>query len=124
MRRAVCRQRGREACRPCRVRFRAKARRLFRILDGLRAVDEQAAVETALFLGDPVATLVLANEDDCRCRTARWRFDELHVGIPSVGEGVFPTSRTFRRYVLRCANVRMAVVGRTLLDSCSQYLRG
>jgi hypothetical protein len=52
----------------------------------LRAVDEQAAVEAVLFLGDPVAAAVLANEDDCKRRTARWRFDELHVGIPSADE--------------------------------------
>jgi hypothetical protein len=57
-----------------------------RVLDGLRAVDEQAAIETVLFLGDPVAAAVLANKDDCRCRATRWRFDELHVGIPSVDE--------------------------------------
>ena len=57
-----------------------------RILDGLRAVDEQAAIEAILFLGDPVAAAVPADKDDCGCRTARWRFDGLHVGIPSVGE--------------------------------------
>ena len=53
------------------------------VADGLRAVDEQAAVEAALFLGDSMAAAVLANEDDGGCRTARGRFDELHVGIPS-----------------------------------------
>jgi len=37
-----------------------------RVFDGLRAVDEQAAIKTVLFLGDPVATAVLANKDDCR----------------------------------------------------------
>jgi hypothetical protein len=52
----------------------------------LRAVDEQAAIKTVLFLDDPVAALVLANKDDCRCRTTRWRFDELHVDVPSVDE--------------------------------------
>src|SRR6202163_1057297 len=57
-----------------------------RVFDGLRAVDEQAAVEAVLFLGDPVAAPVLADEDDCRCRAARWRFDELHVRFPSAGE--------------------------------------
>ena len=36
--------------------------------------------------GDPVAAAVLADEDDCRRRTARWRFDELHVSVPSGGE--------------------------------------
>ena len=56
------------------------------VLDGLRAVDEQAAIETVLFLDDPVAALVLANKDDCRCRITRWRFDELHVDVPSVDE--------------------------------------
>ncbi len=53
-----------------------------RVFDGLRAVDEQAAIKTVLFLGDPVATAVLANKDDGRLRAARWRFDELHVSIP------------------------------------------
>jgi hypothetical protein len=57
-----------------------------RVFDGLRAVDEQAAVETALFLGDPVAAAVLADEDDGGCRTTRWRFDQLHVGTPSGDE--------------------------------------
>ena len=57
------------------------------IADGLRAVDEQAAIEAVLFLRDPVAAPVLADKDDCRCRTARWRFEEeLHVRCPSVGE--------------------------------------
>jgi hypothetical protein len=57
-----------------------------RVFDGLGAVDEQAAIETVLFLSDPVAAAVFADKDDCRCRAARWRFDELHVGIPSGGE--------------------------------------
>src|SRR3982074_1523595 len=57
-----------------------------RVLDGLRAVDEQAAVEAVLFLGDPVAAAVLADKDDGRLRAARWRFDELHVSIPSGDE--------------------------------------
>src|SRR5450432_1514787 len=57
-----------------------------RVFDGLRAVDEQAAIETVLFLGDPVAAAVLADKDDGRCRAARWRFDELHVSGPSGGE--------------------------------------
>jgi hypothetical protein len=33
-----------------------------------------------------VAALIPADKDDTRCRIARWRFDELHVGIPSKGE--------------------------------------
>jgi hypothetical protein len=57
-----------------------------RIFEGLRAADEQAAIEAVLFLGDPVAAPVLADEDDRGRGTARWRFDELHVGIPSIGE--------------------------------------
>jgi hypothetical protein len=52
----------------------------------LGAIDEQAAVKAVLFLGDPMAAFVLADKDDCRCRATRWRFDELHVGIPSKGE--------------------------------------
>ena len=54
-----------------------------RVFDGLRAVHEQAAIEAVLLLGDPVAAFVAADEDDVRCRTARWRFDEFHVGVPS-----------------------------------------
>jgi hypothetical protein len=57
-----------------------------RVLDGLRAVDEQAAVETVLFLSDPVAAAVLTDKDDRRCRATRGRFDELHVSILSVSE--------------------------------------
>jgi hypothetical protein len=34
------------------------------VLDGLRAVDEQAAKEAVLFLDDPVAAFVLADKDD------------------------------------------------------------
>ena len=49
-----------------------------RVFDSLRAVDEQAAIEPALFLDDPVAATVLADEDDGGRRTARWRFDEFH----------------------------------------------
>src|ERR1700674_3280737 len=56
-----------------------------RIFDGLGAVDEQAAIETALFLGDPVAPAVLADEDYCRWRATRGRFGGLHVGLPLFG---------------------------------------
>src|SRR5229473_2799253 len=53
------------------------------IFDGLRTVDEQAAIETILLLRDPLAALVLADEDDVEQGTARWRFDKLHVSVPS-----------------------------------------
>jgi hypothetical protein len=53
-----------------------------RVFDGLRTADEQAAKQAVLFLGDPVAAVIPADEDDGCCRAARWRFDELHVGIP------------------------------------------
>ena len=33
-----------------------------RVFDGLRTVDEQAAIKTVLFLGDPVAKAVLADK--------------------------------------------------------------
>jgi hypothetical protein len=56
------------------------------VFNGLRAADEQAAIKTVLFLGDPLAAPVPADKDDCRERATRWRFDELHVGIPSGGE--------------------------------------
>src|SRR5665213_3361418 len=42
-----------------------------RVFDGLGAVDEQAAIETVLFLRDPVAAAVATDEDDRRCRAAR-----------------------------------------------------
>ena len=67
-----------------------------RVLEGLRAIDEQAAIEAVLFLGDPVAATVPANKDDCRWRAARWRFDELHVGIPSVDERRTSRATDFR----------------------------
>ena len=35
-----------------------------RVFDGLRTADEQAAIETILFLGDPLAAPVLANKND------------------------------------------------------------
>src|ERR1700740_3106549 len=38
-----------------------------RVFDGLRAVDEQAAVKAVLFLGDPIAAAVLADKDDVGC---------------------------------------------------------
>ena len=83
-----------------------------RVFDGLRAVDEQAAIETVLFLGDPVAATVLADKDDGGCRAARWRFDELHVKYPSVGEvRVPPKPRTFRRCVLGVRMFKRAVFG-------------
>src|SRR5450631_3357326 len=66
-----------------------------RVFDGLRAVDEQAAIEAVLFLGDPVAAAVLADKDDGGGRTARWRFDELHVGIPfQASSARFPIRKT------------------------------
>ena len=63
---------------------------------------EQAAKEAVLFLDDPVAAAVLANEDDRRCRATRWRFDELHVSGPSDAEQrVLPKPQTFRRWMFR-----------------------
>jgi hypothetical protein len=50
-----------------------------RVFDGLGAIDEQAAIKAVLLLGDPLAALVAADEDDGRCRAARGRFDEFHV---------------------------------------------
>ena len=51
-----------------------------RVFDGLGAVDEQAAIEAVLFLGDPLAAAVPADKDDGRwqsCtmevrRASRW----------------------------------------------------
>ena len=76
-----------------------------RIFDGLRTADEQAAIKTVLFLGDPLAAPVPADEDDGRGRATRWRFDELHVGIPSSGEPRDPRSHDrIRRDVVVCAD--------------------
>ena len=84
-----------------------------RVFNGLGAVDEQAAIEAVLFLGDPMPAAVFADKDDGGGRTARWRFDELHVGIPSEAGRAHSRSRgRIRRCVLRCASVRMAVGAR------------
>jgi hypothetical protein len=77
----------------------------------LRTVDEQAAIKTVLFLGDPLAAPVPADEDDGRGRATRWRFDELHVGIPSDGEPRDPRSHDrIRRDLVAVRFFRMAVV--------------
>jgi hypothetical protein len=52
------------------------------VFEGLSAINEQSAIEAVLFLGDPVATTVPANKRNSRCRVARGRFGEFHVGIP------------------------------------------
>jgi hypothetical protein len=92
-----------------------------RVFDGLRAVDEQAAVEAILFQDDPVATAVLANKDDRRLRAARWRFDELHISIPFVDEWRAPQSH--RLSVATFLAVRMFGWFRQG-DCVSQYLPG
>jgi hypothetical protein len=52
------------------------------IFDGLGPADEQAAIEAVLFLGHPLAPVVLADEDEGESsRAARGRFDELHVNV-------------------------------------------
>src|ERR1700754_499730 len=56
-----------------------------RVFDGLGAVNEQAAEQAGLFLGDPLAAAVAADKDDGGRRPTRWRFAELHVGIPFHG---------------------------------------
>ena len=35
-----------------------------RVFDGLRAIDEQAAIAAVLFLGNPVAAMISADKDD------------------------------------------------------------
>jgi hypothetical protein len=55
-----------------------------RVFEGLRSIDEQAAKEAVLFLGDPVASSIAADEDDgANLGTPRGRFDEFHVQCPS-----------------------------------------
>ena len=79
-----------------------------RVFDGLRAVDEQAAIETVLFLGDPLAALFLPMKTMAD--------GELHDGGSTSFTLVFllvassASSRShdrIRRCVV-CANVRMA----------------
>jgi hypothetical protein len=65
-----------------------------RVFDGLRTADEQAAIETVLFLGDPLAAPVPADKNDGRRRITRWRFDELHVGIPSEADRALSDSES------------------------------
>jgi hypothetical protein len=76
-----------------------------RVFDGLRAVDEQAAIESVLFLGDPVAAAIPANKDDGRLRVARWRFDELHVGISFCGRAARSQSHRLSVAVLLAARM-------------------
>src|SRR5262245_12365843 len=52
------------------------------VFDGLGTIDKQAAEQAVLFLGDPLAAAVASDEDDGGGTNTRWRFDELHVGIP------------------------------------------
>jgi hypothetical protein len=52
-----------------------------RIFDGLRAIDEETAIEAVLFLGNPLAAAVPADKDDVGCSAARGRFDEFHFRI-------------------------------------------
>jgi hypothetical protein len=91
-----------------------------RIFDRLGPVDEQTAIEAILFLGNPIAAAVFANKHDLGCRAARWRFDELHVGIPS-NDGVAraPQARDLRLLV----NARMAV-GRLLTHAPNIFSTG
>jgi hypothetical protein len=90
-----------------------------RVFEGLRAIDEQAAVETVLFLRHPVAAGVLADKSDCRCRAARRRLDEFHVCIPQLVTSK-ASSRSAGPFPLpvQAANVRMGTDGRRLPDSC------
>jgi hypothetical protein len=60
-----------------------------RVFQRLGAVDEQAAIEAVLLLGDPLAASVPADKDDGGSGAARGRFDEFHVGIPSQDNQVF-----------------------------------
>jgi hypothetical protein len=54
------------------------------VFDGLGPADEQAAIKPVLFLGDPVAPAVLADEyEGKRSRAARGRFSEFHFSGPS-----------------------------------------
>ncbi len=95
-----------------------------RIFDGLRAVDEQAAIEAVLFLSDPVAALVLADKNDGRRRTARWRFDELHVGIPSKKRAARAPDAPDRSVAVLLPLAQMFRLSFGRLDSCPQYHPG
>jgi hypothetical protein len=56
------------------------------------AADEEAAIEAVLFLRDPLAAFVTADENDVRWRTARWRFDDLHF-VVSFTDGTVALAR-------------------------------
>src|ERR1700722_5722854 len=71
-----------------------------RIADGLRGVDEQAAKEAILFLDDPVAAAIAADKDNGGCRAARWRCDEVHMGIPSGDEWAVRQLHPCSQYLL------------------------
>src|SRR5215510_16437490 len=70
------------------------------VFDGLSVADEQPAEQAVLFLGDPLAAAVAADEDNGGRTNTRWRFDELHGGIPFNG-GV----AAFRGTVASCRSV-------------------
>jgi hypothetical protein len=53
-----------------------------RVFDGLGAIDKEPAIAAVLFLGDPVPTVILADEDEGESsRAARGRFDKFHVSF-------------------------------------------
>src|ERR1700676_945895 len=96
-----------------------------RVFESLRAVDEQAAIAAVLLLGDPVAAAVLANKDDRRCRAVRWRFDELHVGIPSDDEQcLFPKGGTFPSPVVMRMFGSVPSAGRGLTHALNIFRSG
>src|SRR5262249_46635064 len=92
------------------------------VFDRLRAIDEEAAIEAVLFLGDPVAAFVATDENNLKRRTTRWRFDDLHVGIASKAGATASTGGACRRCLLQLFG--SLLVGGKLLDPCGQYHRG
>src|SRR5690242_506025 len=75
------------------------------VFDRLGAIDEQSAIAAVLLLGDPVASLVLADEDKGEGSSiARGRFDKLHVRLlrriePRAGERWTHAPKYLRRRV-------------------------
>src|ERR1700684_4047688 len=65
-----------------------------RIAPGLRAVDEQTAIETVLFLDNPIATAVPADQNNRGRAAVRGRLDELHAGfLPEMRDAYSISSR-------------------------------
>jgi hypothetical protein len=72
-----------------------------RVFDRLGAVDEQAAEQAVLFLRDPLAAFVAADEHERSRAAAQRRFDQFHEVVPSgVERRCPPAGVPLRRSIL------------------------